>query len=361
MFRHNTTNSIQMPGDAIWISSFGSLVCAVVIMSFIQSTEAAPIDEAIAAFEENIISSTRRAQTVVIAIDNSTSVKEAGILPRLKDFAIGFLHSAVGQRPIVSILAFNSQVEYISHPAKLDRESLSSFVSDIERIDDTGGLTWTSGVIDAACAITSDYEGEHALLMASDGKPSTTDGLSQASPPELASVRAIERAEYFKENCSIIAVIGIVKDGAAAEFFEDIASEGAVWTTPLNDNLVDISSAINAAFRKDDPGYRNEQILVGIRQRVEVGSLRNYLKDLQICALGRFRDPEALSARFAELGAAGVQYNEKAFSGVGDPARDVQVLEDAIASGCEAIVTQGGQRWAGVQRLLTIYEAEFLD
>ncbi len=170
------------------------------------------------------------AQAVVIAIDTSGSIQEANRLPLEKTMAIGVINVLLMQNfqdPVVAIYTFNSDIQYVIPPTRLSNLDLNQVMAAINGIQDTPNLTWLNGAIDEACNITRSVRPNGTLVVMTDGKP-TTPCRNCSQDITTAMNATLAAAQNFKNNCSILAVIGIELEEDAAEFLREVASPGAL-------------------------------------------------------------------------------------------------------------------------------------
>lgn len=169
-------------------------------------------------FRDWILRSVANADQVVIAIDNSGSVREANRLPTEKQCAIATVQVLSGKQ--FAILSFNDSVTVVQPLTN----NTSTLISAINSIGDTDRATDIAAAINAACSITTAAPGPGAMVLETDGIP------TRGSPDPLTAAR--NAANNFKANCSTLAVIGVDIDNAeAARFLNSIASPGAYMCT----------------------------------------------------------------------------------------------------------------------------------
>jgi len=168
-------------------------------------------------FRDWVLGSVGSAQRIVIAIDNSGSVKQAGRLPTEKLCAKAIVQTLSGKQ--FAILSFNSSVNVVQGLTT----NTTTLINAIDSIQDTSNNTLMDGAIDDACQFTQPVRPNGALVL-------ETDGIQTASRrPTDPLTAAQQAAANFKANCSILAVIGVDLggDAQARDFLHNIASPGA--------------------------------------------------------------------------------------------------------------------------------------
>jgi Mg-chelatase subunit ChlD len=166
-------------------------------------------------FRDWVLGSVGNAQRIVIAIDNSGSVQQAGRLPLEKQCAIATVQVLSGRQ--FAILSFNETVTIVQGLTS-DTQTL---INAINSIRDTSNATDIGAAINAACPFTQPVSPNGALVLETDGIP------TRGSPDPLTAAR--NAANNFKNNCSILAVIGVDLDAEGTEFLKSIASPGAFF------------------------------------------------------------------------------------------------------------------------------------
>lgn len=170
------------------------------------------------------------AEAVVIAIDTSGSILyNPGRLPTEKAKAIDvikYLFTMNPYDPVIEVVTFNSTIQSVISPTYLGDLDLGWAVSTINAINATDNLTWLNGAIEYACNLTQPASPWGTLVLLTDGLPTTPyeNGSKDISTAVSATYNA---AQYFRDNCSILAVIGIALEEDAKEFLREIASPGA--------------------------------------------------------------------------------------------------------------------------------------
>jgi len=165
-------------------------------------------------FQSWVLGSVGNAQRIVIAIDNSGSVQQAGRLPTEKLCAKAIVQTLSGKQ--FAILSFNSSVNVVQGLTT----NTTTLINAIDSIQDTSNNTLMDGAIDDACQFTRP---NGALVLETDGIPTAS---RRPTDPLTAAQQA---AANFKANCSILAVIGVDLggDAQARDFLHNIASPGA--------------------------------------------------------------------------------------------------------------------------------------
>ncbi len=201
-------NVLRFIGVAVVLASVwaGGLATAQCI-----TTAGSPLDRGTLGFLEP-------ADVIVIAIDNSGSVMANAFLPTEKECAKAVVQIWEGKQ--FAVLSFNSSITVEQSPTY----DTAKVFEAIDRIQDTENWTWMNGAIDKACEIIREAgeRGEAALVLATDGFPTTPDG----STPDLeVAIEATRQAaENFRYNCSILAVIGVALEQDAKAFLEEISN-----------------------------------------------------------------------------------------------------------------------------------------
>ncbi len=180
-------------------------------------------------FKDWIIGNLKNANVIVIAIDNSGSIKAAGRLPTEKRCAINAVNQLTGS--FFAVLEFNAVVTVRQRPTN----DTTAVINAINSIQDTDNNTLMDGAIDDACQFTQPVRPNGALLLLTDGIPTAA---RRPTDPETAAQQA---AANFKANCSTLAVIGVdIPPGSNEEkFLRSIASPGAYWYTPKMPTLTE--------------------------------------------------------------------------------------------------------------------------
>lgn len=168
-------------------------------------------------FQNWIIGNLGNANVIVIAIDNSGSVQQANRLPTEKQCAINAVNQLSGK--FFAVLEFNSSVTIRQSPTN----NIQAVLNAINGIRDTGNNTLMDGAIDAACQFTQPVRPNGALLLLTDGIPTAS---SRPTDPVTAARQA---AQNFRQNCSILAAIGVDVDAEGEQFLRSIAN--AYWST----------------------------------------------------------------------------------------------------------------------------------
>jgi len=164
-------------------------------------------------FRDWVLGSVGSAQRIVIAIDNSGSVQQAGRLPLEKQCAIAIVQALSGKQ--FAILSFNETVTTVQS-LTTDTQTL---INAINSISDTSNATDIGRAIDTSCTFTQPVRPNGALVLETDGIP------TRGSPDPLTAAR--NAANNFKANCSTLAVVGFDLDTEGARFLSSIASPGA--------------------------------------------------------------------------------------------------------------------------------------
>lgn len=173
-------------------------------------------------FNQWILGNLGSANVIVIAIDNSGSIQQAGRLPTEQQCARNAVTQLTGK--FFAVLEFNSSVTVRQAPTN----NTAAVINAINSIQNTSNNTLMDGAIDAACQFTQPVRPNGALLLLTDGIP-TASTRNPANP--VAGAQAA--AANFKANCSTLAVIGVdIPSGSEEErFLKSIASPGAYWPT----------------------------------------------------------------------------------------------------------------------------------
>ncbi len=168
-------------------------------------------------FQQWILGNLGNANVIVIAIDNSGSILQAGRLPTEKQCATNAVLQLRGK--FFAVLEFNAAVTVLQGPTN----DTNAVISAINSIQDTSNNTLMDGAIDAACQFTQPVRPNGALLLLTDGIPTAA---RRATDPVTAAQQA---AADFRANCSTLAVIGIDISPNSDEdrFLGSIASPGA--------------------------------------------------------------------------------------------------------------------------------------
>jgi hypothetical protein len=172
-------------------------------------------------FRQWILGNLGNANVIVIAIDNSGSIREAVRLPTEKTCAINAVQQLRGK--FFAVLSFNSSVTVVQRPTN----DTNTLINAINSIQDTSNNTLMDGAIDDACQFTQPVRPNGALLLLTDGIPTA------ARRPVDPTTAAEQAASNFKANCSTLAVIGVdIKEGSDEDkFLGRIASPGAYGAT----------------------------------------------------------------------------------------------------------------------------------
>lgn len=172
-------------------------------------------------FRQWILGNLGSANVVVIAIDNSGSILQAGRLPTEKQCAINAVNQLPGK--FWAVLEFNAVVTVIQRPTN----NIPAVINAINGIRDTNNNTLMDGAIDAACQFTQPVRPNGALLLLTDGIPTAS---TRPTDPVTAAQQA---ATNFKANCSTLAVIGVdIRAGSEEDkFLGGIATPGAYGVT----------------------------------------------------------------------------------------------------------------------------------
>lgn len=170
-----------------------------------------------APFDRTTLGFLESADLIIIAIDNSGSVKGRGLLPTEKECAKAVVEVWEGKQ--FAVLSFNESITVEQYPTY---DTISVFEA-IDRIQDTENLTYMNGAIDRACEIIrgAGERGEGALVLSTDGFPTTPDGFTKDVEAAIEATR--QAAENFRYNCSILAVVGVALEEEAKEFMEEIS------------------------------------------------------------------------------------------------------------------------------------------
>jgi len=175
------------------------------------------------------------AEAVVIAIDTSGSIRDAGRLPVEKRFAkrlLDVLATSNPKDPVVAVYVFNDNIDYIIGPTRLSALDLQWAKRAIDGIQDTSDLTWLSDAIDEACNVTSPVSPNGTLVLLTDGLPTTPDRYGSKDIP-AAMQATLAAARNFRRNCSRLAVIGIGLEEDSVRFLRQVASSGAfIYSDP---------------------------------------------------------------------------------------------------------------------------------
>jgi hypothetical protein len=174
-------------------------------------------------FRQWILGNLGNANVIVIAIDNSGSIREAVRLPTEKTCAINAVQQLRGK--FFAVLSFNSSVTVVQRPTN----DTNTLINAINSIQDTSNNTLMDGAIDDACQFTQPVRPNGALLLLTDGIPTA------ARRPTDPVTAAEQAAANFKANCSTLAVIGVDLGGDAQardKFLQRIASPGAFIEVP---------------------------------------------------------------------------------------------------------------------------------
>jgi parallel beta-helix repeat protein len=192
---------------------------------------------------ETILRNLARADLIVIAIDNSGSIMAEGRLPTEKQYAKQIVQALSGKQ--FAIISFNISITVEQYPTY----DTWSVLAAIDAIQDTENLTWMNGAIDRACEIIGreGKRGYGALVLATDGFPTTPDGYSR---DDSAAVEATRRAaENFKNNCSILAIVGVDLKREAEEFIRELVTRDPYTGEPL---FINVPSGANENFETGD-------------------------------------------------------------------------------------------------------------
>ena len=177
----------------------------------------------------------QQAKAVVIAIDNSGSIRAARRLrweklcaKEVVDFLDQFNPTAV-----LEVVSFNSDFKVLVPPTPFNNLNLNNVKAAIDGIRDTGNLTWINGVIDHACTVTQPRRPLGTLVLLTDGRPTTPIKNGMFNIPAAMNATGAS-AINFLNNCSTLGIIGLDVRGADLEFLQEIASPGAflLVTTP---------------------------------------------------------------------------------------------------------------------------------
>jgi len=133
------------------------------------------------------------------------------------------------RNPMVKVITYNSDISVIVELAPLN-DDITPAIDGIQYTGE-GKLTWMNGAIDYACNITQPVHPNGALVLLSDGKP-TTPECNGSKDIHTAVERTLAAADNFKANCSTLAVIGVDvdEDSEDEDFLSKIASPGAYVT-----------------------------------------------------------------------------------------------------------------------------------
>ena len=179
---------------------------------------------------DKIFGNIEDAERIVFAVDTSGSIRDAGRLPLEKTLVIEIVGMLIdsGRNPMVEVITFDSDISVIVELAALNAVK-DNIIPAINGIQDTDNLTWMNGAIDHACSITKPVHPNGALVLLTDGKPTTAE--RNGSKNIRAAGTATEvAAEKFRNECSTLTIIGIDVSGEAEEFLKGIASPGAYVT-----------------------------------------------------------------------------------------------------------------------------------
>jgi len=176
---------------------------------------------------DRIFGNIEDAERIVFAIDTSGSIKAAERLSFEKTLVSRLVRMLIdsGRNPMVEVLAFDSDIGVIVKLAPLDAVK-DNIISAINGIQDTENLTWINGAIDYACSITQPVHPNGALVLSTDGLPTTAER-NGSRDDDTARDKTRVAAENFKTNCSKFIVIGTDVSKEAEEFLREIASPGA--------------------------------------------------------------------------------------------------------------------------------------
>lgn len=190
-------------------------------------------------FQENIINPIQEAKVIILALDNSGSVSSSRLEDIEKPFALAVLDYLLetGNRPQIAVLTFNSTITTILPPIRLSTTSLGIIKSVINGIGTTNELTYMSQAIWEACTISKSVPGsaQGALVLATDGFPTTVNGVDRDDNAAIEATKSA--AEFFRRNCSILAVYYAVEAGEVDPevrvFLSDIATRGCFVSPPV--------------------------------------------------------------------------------------------------------------------------------
>jgi hypothetical protein len=207
--------------------------------------------------KQGIVERAESAEAVVIAIDNSGSIRWAKRLEWEKAWArtaIWFLAQmhleirggvlavkAGGKNPPVVVYSFNSDIALLDLTGQGRAGPIpllqlvenrggsivlkNAVVNAIDGVKDTGNLTWLNGAIDEACPYTRPVKPNGMLILFTDGKPTTPTRNGALNVP--AAMRATKAAmTRFLANCSTVILTGIDVEGTEAEDFLAGLGEG---------------------------------------------------------------------------------------------------------------------------------------
>ena len=149
-------------------------------------------------FNQWILGNLGNANVIVIAIDNSGSIQQAGRLPTEQQCARNAVTQLTGK--FFAVLEFNAAVTVRQAPTN----NTAAVINAINSIQNTSNNTLMDGAIDAACQFTQPVSPNGALLLLTDGIP-TASTRNPANP--VAGAQAA--AANFRANCSTLAVIGV--------------------------------------------------------------------------------------------------------------------------------------------------------